>query len=124
MTGTLLCVLASPALAGDHYVEIWNPPEARQSDAHSPLHAAKPHVHHLAKRKLASNDARLAPRKVAEPAMRAPASTPGLPQGTPNDDAPATNRLAIPPAIGPDGNIMQVGYGVPARHGGGVQAPQ
>jgi hypothetical protein len=116
MTGALLCALASTALAGEHYIEIWNPPEARTPGAHPSTSSKKNHAHTGTKRKLASAD-RLAPRKVAEPAMRAPAP---VAPASPGRGAPNPDRVpAIPPQIGPDGNILQVSYGVPAR-----RAPQ
>jgi hypothetical protein len=112
MTGTLLCVLASSALAGEHYTEIWNPPEARTPGAHPGTPGKSAHSHHDAKHKLASTD-RLTTRKVAEPAVRAAA--PVVP-ATPGNTAPHENRMPeIPPQIGPDGNVLQVSYRVPAQ---------
>ncbi|SDC17154.1 hypothetical protein [Paraburkholderia lycopersici] len=117
ITGTLLCVLASTALAGEHYIEIWNPPEARTPGTRANSAAKKAQTHHGAKHKLASAD-RLTPRKIAEPAVRAP--TPTLPAapggaGSPARAAPGTGRTpVIPPQIGPDGNVLQVSYRVPA----------
>ena len=119
ITGTLLGVLASTAIAGEHYIEIWNPPEARTPSAHASSAAKK--AHHGSKRKLASAD-RLTTRKVAEPAVRAPAPalpvTPGgaATQGGPVHRAPGNGRMpAIPPQIGPDGNVLTVSYRVPAH---------
>jgi hypothetical protein len=118
MTGTLLCVLASTAIAGEHYTEIWNPPEARTPGMHPPAPGKKPHSDHGTKHKLASSD-RPATRRVAEPAMRAPASvapaTPGT-NGTNGTTTPNPGRMPeIPPQIGPDGNVLQVSYRIPAR---------
>ena len=120
ITGTLLGVLASTAAAGEHYIEIWNPPETRTAPAHAGSAAKK--AHHGSKHKLASAD-RLTTRKVAEPAVRAPAPTlpvtPGgaaTPQGAPVHGAPGNGRMpAIPPQIGPDGNVLTVSYRVPAH---------
>ncbi|MDE1139631.1 MAG: hypothetical protein V4793_09850 [Paraburkholderia tropica] len=116
LTGSLLCALASTALAGEHYIEIWNPPEARTPGAHPATTDKKGHGHHGAKHKLANND-RLGTRKVAEPALRASAPTvPVLPGSTPMLTKPEPGTLpAIPPQIGPDGNVLQVGYAVSAR---------
>ena len=119
ITGTLLGVLASTAIAGEHYIEIWNPPEARTPSAHAGSAAKK--AHHGSKHKLASAD-RLTTRKVAEPAVRAPAPTmpvtpggAGTP-GAPAQSAPGNGRMpAIPPQIGPDGNVLTVSYRVPAH---------
>jgi hypothetical protein len=119
ITGTLLCVLASTALAGEHYIEIWNPPEARTPGVHANTTGKKAQARHSAKRKLASSD-RLTTRKIAEPAMRAPAPTlPATPggatAGAPVRTAPGNGRMpAIPPQIGPDGNVLTVSYRVPA----------
>jgi hypothetical protein len=111
MTGTLLCVLASSALAGEHYIEIWNPPEARTPGAHPATPGKTAHAHHGTKQKLASSD-RLTTRKVAQPAVRA--SAPIVPV-TPGTTTPRDNRMPeIPPQIGPDGNVLQVSYRVPA----------
>nr|WP_274389357.1 hypothetical protein [Paraburkholderia tagetis] len=127
----MLCVLASTALAGEHYTEVWNPPEARTPEARMPAartpaaHPATPekkaHAHHGAKHKLA----RLDTRKVAEPALRASAATvpvlPNMPNGVPNGAAHGGSKSDrdgtpfIPPQIGPDGNVLQVSYAAPAR---------
>ncbi|WP_322092727.1 hypothetical protein [Paraburkholderia bannensis] len=127
LAGTMLCALASTALAGEHYTEIWNPPEARTPGAHpvSPSSDRKAHAHHT-KKKLASVE-RPDTRKIAEPAMRAPAPTlPMTPNGaagqgaapgvaTPGVKSKSDGLPEIPPQIGPDGNVLQVGYAVPAR---------
>jgi hypothetical protein len=111
ITGAVLCVLASTALAGEHYIEIWNPPEARTPGVHA--NGAKKHAHHGTKRKFASAD-RLTPRKVADPALRASAPTLPLtptvgPNTAPAPAVPGNKALpAIPPQIGPDGNVLQV----------------
>lgn len=114
ITGAVLCVLASTAIAGEHYIEIWNPPEARTPGVHA-NGAGKKHGHHGSKRKFASAD-RLTPRKVADPALRASAPTLPLtptlgPNGAPSPShaAPGNGRTPeIPPQIGPDGNVLQV----------------
>ncbi|WP_213301285.1 hypothetical protein [Paraburkholderia sacchari] len=122
LTGTLLCLLASTALAGEHYTEVWNPPEARTPEARLPgAHPSTPdkkaHAHHGTKHKLASAG-RLDTRKVAEPALRASAPTvPMLPNNAaPNGAKSNRDRTPfIPPQIGPDGNVLQVSYAAPAR---------
>jgi hypothetical protein len=117
ITGTLLCVLASTALAGEHYIEIWNPPEARTPGAHANGTGKKSQAqaHHGTKHKLASAD-RLTTRRIAEPAMRAPAPTLPATPGAPARTAPGDGRMPeIPPQIGPDGNILTVNYRVPAQ---------
>ncbi|CAB3798359.1 hypothetical protein LMG28688_04708 [Paraburkholderia caffeinitolerans] len=119
LTGTLLCVLASTALAGEHYTEVWNPPEARVPGAHPSTPDKKAHAHHGTKHKLASAG-RLGTRKVAEPAVRASAaSVPMLPNNAaPNGSKSNRDRTPfIPPQIGPDGNVLQVSYAAPAHRG-------
>jgi hypothetical protein len=115
LTGALLCVLASTAFAGEHYIEIWNPPEARTPGAHPATPDKKAHAHHGTKSKLASAG-HPGTRKVAEPAMRASAATvPMAPAGAAGHGAAPTatkpNRDRTPviePQIGPDGNVLQV----------------
>ena len=136
LTGTLLCVLASSALAGEHYTEVWNPPEARVPAARTPgAHPATPgkktHAHHGTKHKL-TTAGRLDARKVAEPAVRASAATvpmlPTVPSSTGHGAAASskTNRDRtpyIPPQIGPDGNVLQVSYAAPAQPARRAQSP-
>src|SRR5579871_5042631 len=90
ITGTLLGVLASTALAGEHYIEIWNPPEARTPSAHAGNPGKK--AHHGTKHKLASAD-KLTTRKVAEPAVREPAPTLPATPGAPVRTAPGNGTL-------------------------------
>jgi hypothetical protein len=108
LTGAVLCALASTAFAGEHYVEVWNPPEARIGGLHPPMSGKKGHSKKTVKHHLASAD-HVTPRRVAEPAVRAPA--PVVPP------APTVNRHPlIAPKMGPDGHILQVSYQIPARH--------
>ncbi|MEK6426348.1 MAG: hypothetical protein V4801_42805 [Burkholderia gladioli] len=100
--GLLLLAVASPALAGDHYVEIWNPPESR-GGAHRDTQAALPK---------ASKHKHVAPRLVdagvRPPALDTPkaaksrggeAVAPHAAPGTPD----------IPRLFTPDGNVLRVG---------------
>jgi hypothetical protein len=96
----------STALAGTHYVEIWNPPEARLSRAGRPAHKQTP------QRRAAKKPAtRIA--KVADPAHNsstpapAPKAEPGVWQSLPAD----TDE--IPRIIGPHGRPMRVAYHMP-----------
>ncbi|HKT97727.1 MAG TPA: hypothetical protein VJS30_14525 [Paraburkholderia sp.] len=126
LTGTMLCVLASTALAGEHYTEVWNPPEARQpaartQGAHPATPEKKAHARHGTKHKL-TTAGRLDARKVAEPALRASAATvpmlPNLPNGAGHGGGAKSNRDRtpfIPPQIGPDGNVLQVSYAATAH---------
>ncbi|QBR00532.1 hypothetical protein [Paraburkholderia pallida] len=136
LTGTLLCVLASSALAGEHYTEVWNPPEARvpaarTQDAHPATPGKKTHAHHGTKHKL-TTAGRLDARKVAEPSVRASAATvpmlPAVPNGAGHSSAgsakPSRDRTPyIPPQIGPDGNVLQVSYAPSAPAAHAAQSP-
>lgn len=108
LTGAVLCAFASTAFAAEHYVEVWNPPEARIGGTHPTTSGKKAHSKKTAKRRSMLAD-HVTPRKVAEPALResAPIAAPSV---------PATNRHPlIAPKIGPDGHIMQVSYRAPGR---------
>ena len=138
MIGTLLCALASGAYAKAHYIEVWNPPEARQHKDRT--HATRQHAarrpkarqleaqtratharepgparharHNGARRKLAAGR-RTAARKVADRAPRGPA--PSL-RATPGNPAPGYRRSPLlPPELGPDGKIMHVSYDASAQ---------
>jgi hypothetical protein len=111
LTGAVLCAFASTAFAAEHYVEVWNPPEARIGGTHAPLAGKKCRSKKSVKHHLASAD-HVAPRRIAEPALRA--SAPLAPLAP---SAPATNRHPlIAPKISPDGHILQVSYRASARH--------
>lgn len=96
--GVLLLTIALSVSAGERYVEIWNPPEARIGAA-----GGKP------ARKTRSpvsrhNAAKLTPRRVADPltrsapAKRAPAAVGKKPSVPPY----------IPRVITPEGNVLRV----------------
>lgn len=111
LTGALLCAFASTAFAAEHYVEVWNPPEARSGSLHASAPDKKGHSKKVGRHHAGATD-HVSPRRIAEPAMRASATlVPIAPS------APATNRHPlIAPKLGPDGRIMQVGYRLSARH--------
>ncbi len=99
--GLLLLAVTSPAFAGDRYVEVWNPPEARggaHHDAQSALPKAPKH-HRVAPRLV---DAGVRPptldtRPAAKPSANERA-TPHAAPGTPE----------IPRLFTPDGNVLRV----------------
>jgi len=104
----MLCAFASTAFAAEHYVEVWNPPEARIGGMHAPLPGRKNHSKRTARHSLPSAD-HMTPRRVAEPALRASSAI--VPP------APAVNRdPLIAPKLGPDGRILQVSYRAFGRH--------
>ncbi|PXW22579.1 hypothetical protein [Paraburkholderia caballeronis] len=122
MTGAMLCALASSAFAAEHYVEVWNPPEARIDSARPSAPGKRSHAKKGAKRRIAAAD-HLAPRKVAGPAERASAALPAAPAKpamTPQTD----RHPALTPKVGPDGRVLQVGYRLPAsRASAGIRLP-
>ncbi|AWU98972.1 hypothetical protein DM992_04935 [Burkholderia sp. JP2-270] len=131
--GLLALTFASTGWAAEHYVEVWNPPEARQPAARTPeartpaAHAgkgaekhasaapkaaAKPHKRRVAqtvkaasRRPPAAAEAPAAPRPVAQPAPgRLTVMQPAGPDAT-----HALNFSDIPRQYTPDGNVLRVG---------------
>ncbi|MCA8036998.1 hypothetical protein LGM46_28940 [Burkholderia arboris] len=133
--GLLALTFASTSWAAEHYVEVWNPPEARQPAARTPAArpgadartgksaekhasampkaAAKPHKRRVAQAVKAgphrpaatATDTPAAPRPVAQPA---PGRLTVMQPGAPD----ATHALTfsdIPRQYTPDGNVLQVG---------------
>jgi hypothetical protein len=104
----LLVTLAAPvsaAFAGSHYVEIWNPPEARLAPPGKP--ARKPAAQKRATRKPATRIAR-----VAEPTRSSPAQAPKAESTV--RQPPPVDTIDIPRIVGPDGRPMRVAYKVSA----------
>ncbi|UEP27667.1 MULTISPECIES: hypothetical protein [unclassified Burkholderia] len=128
--GLLALTFASTGWAAEHYVEVWNPPEARQPAARTPTphaggkavekHASvqpkaavKPHNRRVAQAvkaaphhpPAATVDAPVAPRPVAQPAPgRLTVMQPVAP-----DTPHALNFSHIPRQYTPDGNVLRVG---------------
>lgn len=128
--GLLALTFASTGWAAEHYVEVWNPPEARQPAARAgadartgksaekhasatPKAAAKPHKRRVAQAVKAGShrppaaaaDAPAAPRPVAQPAPgRLTVMQPAAP-----DTTHALNFSDIPRQYTPDGNVLRVG---------------
>ncbi|AOJ64011.1 hypothetical protein WJ32_17075 [Burkholderia ubonensis] len=134
--GLLALACATPGMAADHYVEVWNPPEARTAAprppaAHTPdAHAAAPAKHVAAQQKAVAkaHKRHVAPAtqtlKTGAHRMPAPA-TPTAPAARPVAQ-PAPGRLTvmqpdaqdsphdlaftdIPRQYTPDGNVLRVG---------------
>ncbi|WP_175996603.1 hypothetical protein [Burkholderia stabilis] len=133
--GLLALTFASTGWAAEHYVEVWNPPEARQPAARTPAaragadartgksaekHAsatpkavAKPHKRRVAQAVKAGShrppaaaaDAPAAPRPVAQPA---PGRLTVMQPAAP-DTTHALNFSDIPRQYTPDGNVLRVG---------------
>ncbi|AOR68489.1 hypothetical protein BBJ41_13680 [Burkholderia stabilis] len=133
--GLLALTFASTGWAAEHYVEVWNPPEARQPAARTPATragadartgksaekhasatpkaAAKPHKRRVAQAVKAGShrppaaaaDAPAAPRPVAQPA---PGRLTVMQPAAP-DTTHALNFSDIPRQYTPDGNVLRVG---------------
>ncbi|WP_241303274.1 hypothetical protein [Burkholderia stabilis] len=133
--GLLALTFASTGWAAEHYVEVWNPPEARQPAARTPAAragadartgqsaekhasatpkaAAKPHKRRVAQAVKAGShrppaaaaDAPAAPRPVAQPA---PGRLTVMQPAAP-DTTHALNFSDIPRQYTPDGNVLRVG---------------
>ncbi|MBR8237135.1 hypothetical protein K6W26_24425 [Burkholderia sp. AU42008] len=131
--GLLALTFASTGWAAEHYVEVWNPPEARQPAARTPAArpgadartgkraekhasatpkaAAKPPKRRVAQavkagsNRPAATDTPAAPRPVAHPAPgRLTVMQPAAPDAT-----RALTFSDIPRQYTPDGNVLQVG---------------
>jgi hypothetical protein len=99
--GVLLLTIASTVSAGERYVEIWNPPEARMGAA-----AGKcvPKTHGAVVSRRSAN--KVVPKRVADPLARA----------TPSKRVPPSveKKPAVPPptyiprVITPEGNVLRV----------------
>lgn len=103
--GALVLAFTSTAtVAGEHYIEIWNPPEARLTQ---PLKPAANGKSGNGKAQLAMRHTpKAAPRRVADPVVRA---VPGK-RAADTIKAPvvAPRASGIPRIITPEGNVLRV----------------
>jgi hypothetical protein len=100
--GLLAVALASPALAGDHYVEVWNPPEARGMAAVRPKQPAVSAHRPLKRRRVSISAAKPRHHRDAVTAgPRVPAPVAASHAATPTFDD-------IPRQITPEGNVLRV----------------
>ncbi|KVC64735.1 hypothetical protein [Burkholderia stagnalis] len=136
--GLLALAFTTPGMAADHYVEVWNPPEARTAaprppaahapDAHAAApakHAAaqqkaavKPHKHHVAP---TTQTLKTGAHRMPAPGAASAATPAARPVAQPasgrltvmQPDAPdSPHGLAftdIPRQYTPDGNVLRVG---------------
>ncbi|KWE57956.1 hypothetical protein WL76_09685 [Burkholderia ubonensis] len=138
--GLLALACTTPGMAADHYVEVWNPPEARTAAprppaAHTPdAHAAAPAKHAAAQPKAVAkaHKRHVAPatQTLKTGAHRMPAPATSTAPATRPVAQPAPGRLTvmqpdaqdsphglaftdIPRQYTPDGNVLRVG----ARNG-------
>lgn len=98
--GAMLFAVASTGVAGEHYVEIWNPPEARASMPHRSTAARKQ-----------APGKRVGPHAVTVHARRAPVPVARLAAKTDTRDnvpAHAPDMSEIPRQITPEGNVLRV----------------
>ncbi|WP_175923610.1 hypothetical protein [Burkholderia latens] len=134
--GLLALSVASTSWAAEHYVEVWNPPEARApaartpaartgADAHAASKAAEKHASVQSKPAAKPHKRRVAQAVKAAP-HRAPAATVEAPAAPRPAAQPAPGRLTvmqpaapdtrhaldfpdIPRQYTPDGNVLRVG---------------
>jgi hypothetical protein len=101
--GVMLLAGASVANAGEHYVEVWNPPEARQAP-HAGSHAAvKPKPRHVS---ATIRTAKPKPTHVATSTAK-PAKHAHAVHTLTWNAAPQARDL--PPLLTPEGNVLRVG---------------
>lgn len=103
--GALLLGTASAGVAGEHYVEIWNPPEARML----PSAKSKPKQNRTA---LSSRQtAHAGTRTVADPVAKTLASQAAR-HGGDTDEGPrkltAPRAADLPRIVTPEGNVLRV----------------
>lgn len=99
--GVLLLTFASSVWAGERYVEIWNPPEARIG---APTSKTAPKTHGATV--TSRNAGKVVPRRVADPLSR---SVPGKRPPVSVAKKPSVPpSLYIPRVITPEGNVLSV----------------
>ncbi|KVN36223.1 hypothetical protein WJ63_02655 [Burkholderia pyrrocinia] len=137
-SGLLALAFTTPGWAADHYVEVWNPPEARTAAPRSPAahtsdaHATAPAKHAAAQQKTAlkPHKRHVAPAtqtlKTGAHRMPAPGAAPAATPAARPVAQPAPGRLTvmqpdtqdsphglsftdIPRQYTPDGNVLRVG---------------
>jgi hypothetical protein len=101
--GVMLLACASVANAGEHYIEVWNPPEARQAP-HASAHAAvKPKTHRVS---ATIRTAKVKPNHVATSTVK-PAKHAHAIRALTWNAAPQARDL--PPLLTPEDNVLRVG---------------
>ncbi|WP_168793303.1 hypothetical protein [Paraburkholderia aromaticivorans] len=98
--GTMLFAAASTAMAGQHYVEVWNPPEAQAGKPHCAVVACRP-----------AGSRHIVPHAVKARARPAPAPVARLVAKTDrreNVPVHARDMSEIPRQITPEGNVLRV----------------
>ncbi|WP_449183115.1 hypothetical protein [Trinickia sp. YCB016] len=101
--GVMLLAGCSIANAGEHYVEVWNPPEARQAP-HAGSHAAvKPKPHRVS---ATVRTAKVKPNHVAASTQKPAKHAHAVRTLTWNASPQARD---LPPLLTPEGNVLRVG---------------
>lgn len=98
--GAILLATASTGLAGEHYVEIWNPPEARLM--HPPANG-KPKSDKASL--LSRHTPKATPRRVADPVAK---SVPSARAGASPTKPMTAQPTNIPRIMTPEGNVLRV----------------
>jgi len=122
--GLLVLAIASPAFGGEHYVEVWNPPEARggNASAHAALLAARKAEKQARQRRAGLRIARNAAHDAARDAThdpahdaraaahrRAVAAAPAKASVAAAERRSSEPRFKdIPRQITPEGNVLRV----------------
>jgi hypothetical protein len=103
--GAVLLAVASTAVAGQHYVEVWNPPEARMGQPAGK--GNKPKVGKTAL--LARGMGKVTTRRIADPLAKASAAKHA--GGDAAKKATSPRFIDIPRILTPEGNVLQVRTG-------------
>jgi hypothetical protein len=103
--GAVLLAVASTAAAGQHYVEVWNPPEARIGQPAGK--SSKPKAGKTAL--LSRGVGKVATRRIADPLAKASAGKHAGGDGARKATSP--RFIDIPRILTPEGNVLQVGTG-------------
>jgi hypothetical protein len=98
--GAILLAVTSAASAGERYIEVWNPPEARATAPHAaPLHK------HLSRRHAAHQAVKFRARQIAAAVPKLVAKR-SRPEGALR--APEPDVTDLPRQMTPEGNILRV----------------
>lgn len=97
--GAMLFAVASTGVAGEHYVEIWNPPETRMQ----PSRSNKPKPGRVAV--LPRHTTNATPRRVADPVAK---SLPNARAAKGPRKAAMPNATDLPRMMTPEGNVLRV----------------
>lgn len=97
--GAMLLAVASTGVAGEHYVEIWNPPEARMQ----PSRSSKPKPGKVAV--LPHHTSNATPRRVADPVAK---SVENKRAGKGPRKAAVPSATDLPRIMTPEGNVLRV----------------